>query len=79
MKNARSLTGAVALTFVLATSALAGEIPTPPCAPGQVDTPPCAMAQASTPGQIETPPMAQSQASLTEIASSVLKSIVWLF
>ncbi|MFS8085020.1 MAG: hypothetical protein ACMG6H_05270, partial [Acidobacteriota bacterium] len=87
MKNARSLVAAVVLTFVIAASVLAGETPTPPCTPGQIDTPPCAMAQASSigeptataPGEILTPPMANDQAYLTEIASSVLLSIVSLF
>jgi hypothetical protein len=92
MKNARSLTGSVALTFVLAISALAGEIPTPPgssCTPGQIDTPPCVLAQsqnsgetgtptaALAPGEIDTPPV--GAVSLTEIASFALLSIMSLF
>lgn len=89
MKNARSLTGAVGLTLVLAASALGGEIPTPPCTPGEIPTPPCATAQApsggetstppatTAPGQIDTPP--SGDLSPTEFASSVLLSIVSLF
>ena len=73
MKNARSLAAAVVLTFVVAISGLAA----PPCTPGQIDTPPCAMAPAATPGQTDTPPI--GKVSLTEIASSVLLSILSLF
>jgi hypothetical protein len=88
MKHARSLTVALTLTFVLAVSALAGATPTPPCTPGEILTPPCATVQAPNsgemstpaavaPGQTDTPP--SGDLSLTEIASSVLLSMVSLF
>ena len=83
MKTAKSLGAAVVLTLVIAISGLAAS----PCSPGQIETPPCAMAQAPAPGetsappagalgQIDTPPV---DVSLTEIASSVLLSMVSLF
>jgi hypothetical protein len=76
MKNLRKLVAAAALTCVLALSAFAGEIPTPPCAPpepGQIDTPPCAVA----PGDMETPtastvPGDMGMPTFTEIAADVI-------
>jgi len=89
MKTLRTLSAAVLFMFVLAISVPAGEIQTPPCAPGEIQTPPCA-ALSSNPGeiptppqgalgQIETPPAASDEAYLTEIASSVMFSIMSLF
>jgi len=91
MKNLRTLGTIVALTFVLGLFALAGETATLACGPvpGQIDTPPCATAQAPNSaetaalpvgalGQTDTPP-ASGDPYLTEIASSVLLSIVSLF
>jgi hypothetical protein len=54
MKAVQKLGATVVLTFLLALSAFAGQIETPPCAapvPGQIETPPCAI----TPGDIDTP------------------------
>ena len=89
MENLRKLAATVALTFILGVSAFAGETMTPPCAPpepGETMTPPCATAQAPTsgeiltpPGQIDTPPAAVDEAYLTEIAASVMFSILSLF
>jgi len=73
MKTLKQLGAVIALTFVLGVSVLAS----PPCTPGDINTPPCAMATAATPGQTDTPPM--DEMSLTEIASSVLLSILSLF
>jgi hypothetical protein len=78
MKNLRKLGAAVVLTSVLALSAFAGEIPTPPCAPpepGQTDTPPCAAA----PGNMGTSTVASNETSFTEIAASVLLNVLPLF
>lgn len=84
MKNLKKLAAAVVLMCVLGLSTFAGE----PCTPGEILTPPCATIQAPdtgdmstppAPGQIETPPVAGDEASLTEIAASVLLSIVSLF
>ncbi len=90
MKNLKKLGAAFVLTCALGLTTFAGEIDTPPhvaaypgqvetppCAPGELQTPPCATAQATVPGQTDTPPM--GELSLTEIASSVLLSIVSLF
>lgn len=89
MKNLRKLGATCVLTCVLALSAFAGQIPTPPCAPpepGQIPTPPCAEQQA--PGDVETPigaPTAlgdmtlASETSLTEIAADVILTFLPLF
>lgn len=88
MKNLRKLGVAVLLTCVLALSAFAGEIPTPPCAPGQIDTPPCAAvrsdtgtpAEASTaPGEMGGPTSASNETSFTEFAANVLLNVLPLF
>jgi hypothetical protein len=90
MKTKKRLVAALVLTLFVAISGLAGETQTPPCVPGQIDTPPCASAQALTPdetpmpsggvlGQIPTPPSATDEEYLTEIASSMLFSILSLF
>ncbi len=81
MKTLKQLGAVVAMTFVLGVSVLAS----PPCTPGDISTPPCAAVRALAPaetaappagalGQIDTPPM--DEVSLTEIASSVLLSIL---
>ena len=80
MKNLQKLGAAFVLMCALGLTTFAGEIDTPPHAsadPGQIDTPPSAITQASTPGQTDTPP--SGELSLTEIASSVLLSMVSLF
>jgi len=79
MKIAKRLVAALVLTLFVAISGLAGETPPPPCTPGQIDTPPCAAAQSSILGELQTPPTPRDDASLTEIASSVLFSILSLF
>jgi hypothetical protein len=64
MKNLRRLSAAVVLTFVLGLSAIAGEIPTGPCAPpdpGETQAPPCTTAPLSpnasfAPGEVNAPP-----------------------
>lgn len=89
MKNLRKLGATVLLICVLALSAFAGQIPTPPCEspePGQIPTPPCATA----PGDMETPTVAStaggdvatttnSETSFTEIAANVLLNFLPLF
>lgn len=79
MKNLKKLGAAIVLTGALGLTTFAGEIDTPPHAsadPGQIETPPCAIAHSPSPGQTDTPP---AEVSLTEIASSVLLSMVSLF
>ena len=88
MKTLKQLGAVVALTFVLGPQVLGGEKSTPPCTPGDISTPPCATAQAPAPGETSTPPAGAlgqtdtppiDEMSLTEIASSVLLSMVSLF
>jgi hypothetical protein len=91
MKNLRKLGAAVILTSVLALSAFAGEIPTPPCSPpdgGQTSTPPCAAAfgdmdtptgASTAPGDMGTPTLASSETSFAEIAANVLLNFLPLF
>ena len=86
MKSLRKLGAAAVLTCVLALSAFAGEMQTPPCAPepGQSSTPPCASAL----GDMDAPPGAStasgdvatsSETSFTEIAADVLLNFLPLF
>ena len=88
MKTLKQLGAVVALTFVLGLQVLGGEMSTPPCTPGDISTPPCATAQAPTPGETSTPPagalgqtdtLPSADLYLTEIASSVLLSMLSLF
>jgi len=90
MKNLRKLSAAAVLTLVLALSAFAGQIPTPPCAPpepGQVETPPCAAAPGdmetpivtSAPGDMCTPTFANDEMSFTKIATDVFLYYLPLF
>ena len=63
MKTLKTFGAAIALTFVFGLPVLAGDVPTPPCAPpepGEMSAPPCAAIQITpdnptAPGQIETP------------------------
>lgn len=90
MKILRKIGATVVLTSVLAVSALAGEIPTPPCAnpaPGQIDTPPCAAAPGdmetpaltSTFGDVGTPMVANDEMSFSKIATDVFLYYLPLF
>ena len=91
MKNLRKLGAAVVLTGVLALSAFAGQIPTPPCVapePGQLETPPCASAlgdtgtpaePSTTPGDMGTTTLASNETSFTEFAANVLLNVLPLF
>jgi hypothetical protein len=61
MNNLKALALSLALTSILATTAIAGETPAPPCAPipGQTETPPCSqsLTDGSTdPGEQNGPP-----------------------
>jgi hypothetical protein len=89
MKNLRKLGASVFLTFALGAAVMAGEIPTPPCAPapGQIDTPPCAAASAdlgtansssTTSAGLNTPAVAQ-ETSFSQIAANVLLNLLPLF
>jgi hypothetical protein len=71
MQNVKRLGLSLMLVAVLFTVALAGEIPSPPCALGQTDTPPCSqMTGGSTdPGETNGPP--SSAADVTTIVEAV--------
>ena len=87
MKSLKRFSVSTVLTLVLAASAFAGEIQTPPCAPpepGQTQAPPCATAQSApddsaTPGQPETMASASDAVSLGDFAVDVLQSVLLLF
>jgi hypothetical protein len=87
MKNLRRVGAAVALTFVLSLSTLAGEVETPPCAPpipGEVETPPCAKQMPLDNSAIrgETLSFASntgSEFSATAAAIDILQSVLSLF
>ena len=88
MQNPRTLVAALALTLLFTVSTTAVGQGGPGCDPGQIMTPCSSTAQAPTSGDINTPPAAAlgqidtppgGELSLTEIASSVLLSIVSLF
>ena len=89
MKSLKRLGVTLALTFVLAVAAFAGETPTPPCSspePGQTSTPPCVAAQMSqddsaVPGEVNAPPAANtgSEFSLSEMALSLVQSVLSIF
>ena len=89
MKNLKRLGVAVALTFLLGLSALAGETQSPPCAPpdpGETQSPPCATAQMTpahpaTQGQTNTPAVSNTETDLliTEAAIDILQSLLSIF
>src|SRR5713101_6543688 len=79
MKNLKPLVTCTALSFILAGATFAGGVSTPSCVPGEISTPPCAAAQMGTPSDVGTPALPSDEVSLTEIASSVLLSMLSLF
>jgi len=66
MNNPKTIGASVALTLMLAAVAVAGEIPTGPCAPspGEMNSPPCASQQTTSdptaPGETSGPPASES-------------------
>jgi hypothetical protein len=90
MQNRRISSAALALMLLLAISTTAVGQAGTNCDPGQIMTPCSSALQATNPGetstppatttgQIETPPAASDDASLTEIAASMLFTIMSLF
>jgi hypothetical protein len=82
MKKLRKLGAAVILSSVLALSAFAGEMPTPPCAPpvpGEMPTPPCATQPSADDsaalGDISTPP-ASSTIDLSTVAEAAINLLL---
>ena len=89
MKTLKTFGAAIALMFVLAVAAFAGETLTPPCAPpepGQTNTPPCASAQMTTDdavpsGQTTTlpPSNAGDEYSVSEVAIDLIQHWLSIF
>lgn len=77
MKSLKRLGATIALTFVLAMAAFAGETPTPPCAPpvpGETPTPPCAAQMASDDPATETLP-ASNAVDLFSVAEGAMNTL----
>jgi hypothetical protein len=79
MKNLRKLVVAVVFTCVLGLPAFAGETHCPPEAPPPPGATQSPGMPSIAPGDIGTPTAANSQTSFTELAVSVLESILPLF
>jgi hypothetical protein len=86
MQNLRRLGLSFTLVSVLAMTAIAGETPTPPCAPGETHSPPCASAQmmagdSVAPGQTDTPPAANNENEFSFAAEAIdlLQSVLSIF
>ena len=82
MNSLKKLGAAMLLASVISLSALAGEIPTPPCAspePGEIPTPPCVtQPSADDPaalGDISTPP-ASSTIDLSTVAEAAMNLLL---
>jgi len=80
MKNLKRLAVTLALTLILAGTALAGITETPPCDPGETHGPPCAAAPMNSndpeaPGETSTPP-ASSEVDLITIAEAALWTLL---
>jgi hypothetical protein len=82
MKTLRKLASVLVLTLMLGLPAFSGEISTPPCAPpepGETHTPPCSVTTGDT-GDPSTPSTAMAaDEKVTEIATEVLESMLWIF
>ena len=80
MKKLRQLSLATALTFMVATGALAGTIDTPAVPP---PPPPDSSSSVATHGDMETPGVTQGPGlasdSVTEVALSLLQSVLSVF
>ena len=85
MNNLKRLLVSLALTSVLAVSAVAGDMPAPPgettappCVPGEMNSPPCPEPSATTstsndaPGELSTPP-----ASDASDISAIAEALEW--
>jgi hypothetical protein len=77
MTTLRRLSLSFSLIFVLAVTAFAGEIPSPPCIPGETGTPPCSQSLtdgSTNPGETDTPPVSNS-VDITTIAEAAFWSL----
>jgi hypothetical protein len=84
MKNLKTLSAAVALTFVLGAAAFAGETPSGPCAPpepGETQTPPCTGGQMTgdSSGIVSTPPASDSGYLVAEAAITLFEGLLPLY
>jgi hypothetical protein len=87
MRTMKRLSAAVVLTLFLGLSVLAGETPTPPCAPpepGQTETPPCGGGQAAgsaTPGIVSSTRATDAGTGylLADAAISLFESLLPIF
>jgi hypothetical protein len=85
MSKSKSLIASFCLILVLAASALAGEIQSPPCSPpdlGEIQSPPCSTAQLTTDDptnaeEPEAPPAAEAIAigTIAEVAVGAFLSV----
>ncbi len=85
MKNLKRLSAVLALTFVLALSAFAGEMNSPPCPPpdpGEMNSPPCTSAQ-ELPDDSLAPGQTNSASTVaiivTDAAIDILQSVLSIF
>ena len=83
MNNLKRLVVSLSLISVLAATAVAGEIQSPPCAPGEMQSPPCSSTQLATEdstvsGQTDTPTAADTL-DLTSVAVDALSALLVLF
>jgi hypothetical protein len=86
MRNLKRLVVTSCLISLLAFTALAGETPTPPCAPpipGEIQAPPCSEGQIVTddptsPEETEAPPAADSVV-ITTIADAAVGALLCFF
>ena len=80
MTNLRKLGMSFTLIAVLFTAAFAGETNAPPCAPGETNAPPCSSQSVSddstTPGEILTPTALDTLVDVTDIAETLLWSLL---
>ena len=78
MKTLRKLTSVLVLTLMLGLPAFSDE--TQPCVPGETHTPPCSGTPTDDMGDPSSPSTAMAaDETLTEIATEVLKSMLWIF
>ncbi|HBB95271.1 MAG TPA: hypothetical protein DC054_07750 [Blastocatellia bacterium] len=86
MKNLKRLCVAIALTLTIGLSALAGEIPSPPCAPpdpGEIPSPPCSVTQSvsddAAPQTQATVTVTSDDLSVTTVTVELLQTVLSLF
>ena len=80
MTNLRKLGMSFTLIAVLFTAAFAGETNAPPCVPGETNAPPCSSQSqnddSALPGEIQSPPVSNTVVDVTDIAETLLWSLL---